>query len=102
MLMVVILAAPAVMCLLALLPLPYGYYTLLRIVVCGAGAFGAYKAFEKPETQVWAFALGGLAILFNPIIPIHLTREIWAPIDIAAAAVFGAAAVWLAPKIDFD
>ena len=36
-------AIPAAMLIIALAPLPYGYYTLLRIVVCGASAFLAWQ-----------------------------------------------------------
>ncbi len=33
----------------------------------------------------WAY--GAAAILFNPIIPIHLSKTLWTVIDLAAAAV---------------
>lgn len=29
----------------------------------------------------------GLCLLFNPVFPIHLTREIWAILDLATAVV---------------
>jgi hypothetical protein len=80
---------PAVALLVALAPLPYGYYTLLRIVVCGSSAFVAYKSYEtigKPSLGIGVMI--GVALLFNPLIPIQLSREIWAPIDVGAALVF--------------
>ena len=80
---------PAVALLVALAPLPYGYYTLMRIVVCGAAAFIAYSTFSKEgSVSLWVLVMGGLAILFNPLIPIHLSRELWAPIDAISAVVF--------------
>jgi len=32
--------------------------------------------------------MGGIAILFNPIIPVYLTKEIWVVIDFIIAIVF--------------
>ena len=77
---------PAVALLLALAPLPYGYYTLLRIVVCGAAALLAFNDFKRfGSVSFWVLLMGGIALLFNPIIPIHLSREVWAPINILTA-----------------
>ena len=79
---------PAVMLLLALFPLPYGYYTLLRLIVCGAVAYLAYREFDVAQrSSGWFFILGVIAVLFNPLIPIHLSREIWAPIDVVVAII---------------
>jgi hypothetical protein len=44
---------------------------------------------------VWTFAI--VAILFNPVVPVHLTRHAWAPIDIAAAILFLASIPRLQP-----
>ena len=75
----------AVMLLAALAKWPYGYYRLLRLVTCGVSAYGAYVSHETGKVGwLWAFVL--VAVLFNPIIPVHLTRELWQPIDVATAA----------------
>ena len=80
--------APAAALLIAILPLPYGYYTLLRLVVCGATAFIAYQAYgERGHVSGWVVVFGILALLFNPLIPVQLNRELWAPIDIGAAVI---------------
>ena len=77
----------AVMLLLALAPFPYGYYQLLRLVVCGVSLYVAFAAFNWQKMwAVWVF--GFVAILFNPLIPIHLSREIWQTIDIVCTALF--------------
>ncbi|MGA2914719.1 MAG: DUF6804 family protein [Sedimentisphaerales bacterium] len=77
----------AVMLLLALADWPYGYYILLRFVVCGSAAFVAYLGyFIKKQWVIWTFGI--IALLFNPIIRIHLNRELWAFIDIAVAVIF--------------
>ncbi|PIR50129.1 hypothetical protein COU79_01135 [Candidatus Peregrinibacteria bacterium CG10_big_fil_rev_8_21_14_0_10_54_7] len=68
--------AAALMLLWAIAPNPYPYYMFLRVVVCGVGAYSAHKAYELKKTEwTWAFVL--TAVLFNPFIPAHLTKEIW-------------------------
>ena len=65
---------------------PYGYYTLLRFVVGGVSAYGAYFAVELKENG-WAWTLGIIAILFNPIVPIYLDKGTWAFIDFGVAII---------------
>jgi hypothetical protein len=77
----------AAMLLGALADLPYGYYQLLRFVVCGVGAYIAYMAYNWQKIWVvWLF--GFIALLFNPLIVIHLSRELWQPIDFICAVLF--------------
>jgi hypothetical protein len=77
---------PAAMLVLALLQLPYGYYTLLRLVVCLTAAIIAFQSW--PKHQAWAIAFGFVALLFNPLIIVALDRGTWAPIDVAVAAMY--------------
>jgi len=64
-------------------PMPYGYYTLLRLVACGVFAFAAFVAFDrKSKTLPWVYGL--LAVVFNPIIKIYLPKEVWVLIDVGA------------------
>ena len=77
--------AAAIMLFLALARLPYGYYTLLRFVVCGTTAYGAYFAPTEQKKPAWAWTFGIIAVLFNPFLPIHLIRGTWAFIDVAVA-----------------
>lgn len=73
--------------LLALAPLPLGYYTFLRIVVTLTGAIIVSK--EINSINIWCILFGITAILFNPVIPIYLyQKSLWMPIDIAAAILF--------------
>lgn len=62
------------------LPLPYGYYMLLRFVACGVFAWAAFVTYEKNE-EVLPWVFGILAIVFNPLIKIHFPKEIWAVVD---------------------
>ena len=63
---------------------PYGYYTLLRWVVCATGVLIAVMASRsKTPWLLWVFI--SLAVLFNPLIPFHLSRDIWLVLDVIAA-----------------
>ena len=66
----------------------YGYYVLLRWIVCPCFAFAAVQAFSRGKTN-WVWILGATAVLFNPLFPVHLNRELWALIDLVAAGVAG-------------
>lgn len=65
---------------------PYGYYQLLRWIVSAVSAYSAYVAYEH-KNNTWAWILGVIAVLFNPIIPFTFTRETWQVIDVATAVV---------------
>lgn len=73
--------------LLALARWPYAYYTALRIVVTLSSAILAYYAISQgPRWAVWMFI--AIAIVFNPIFPLHLGRAVWRPIDIICGFAF--------------
>ncbi len=63
------------------MPLPYGYYTFLRLVICGVFAYAAFVSFKR-KAKILPLVYGLLAILFNPLIKIHLPKEVWMVIDI--------------------
>jgi hypothetical protein len=60
---------------------PYGYYTLLRWITCGVCIYGLTIS-HRLEMPYLSWPLGIVALVFNPIIPFHLDRETWRPIDI--------------------
>ena len=64
----------------------YGYYILLRWVVCGISLCGVWIFVGWGRTG-WIVILAVIAALFNPFIPLHLRRATWAPIDVVAALV---------------
>jgi hypothetical protein len=71
--------------------MPYGYYTFTRIVVCAFAGFFAFTAWEGDLVpRVWAVILSLVAVLFNPIIPIYLSRATWFYFDVGVAIIFGA------------
>jgi uncharacterized membrane protein YccC len=75
------------MLFLSLAPWPYGYYQLLRFVVCGISVYVAFMAYNWHK--IWAtYLFGFFAVLFNPLIPVHLSRELWQPIDVICGILF--------------
>lgn len=63
---------------------PYGFFMLLRIVICGTTAYLAWLAYRYKK-EFWKWAFGFIAILFNPFFPVHLGRELWLLIDLITA-----------------
>lgn len=93
-LLVVPAAIAALMLLGALGSGPYAYYTLLPWVTCSAAVIFALSGYSSGK--VWAaWVFGFIAILFNPIAPVYLSRQVWQPIDIGAAILFAVGAAVL-------
>jgi hypothetical protein len=63
---------------------PYGYYKLLRWVVCGVSAYSALEAAEL-KNRGWVITFGIMALMFNPLIPVQLGRATWGFVDFGAA-----------------
>ena len=83
-----LLYIPTAVLFVGVLPLPIGYYTLLRLVVTAAAAYIAYDTFQNDKQSGWIWVFGFVAILFNPLIPIYLDKEIWMVIDFVVAILF--------------
>ena len=71
---------------------PYGYYTLLWLIVCGTAACLAFLASEGRRLG-WAIVLGLIALLFNPILPVRMRRSDWVPFHIGEAVLLAVAAI---------
>lgn len=70
-------AISTIFVLIGLAEMPYGYYQLLRFILCGSALYTVVACFNS-ENPFILFGFGGLAILYNPIIPVHLgDKEIW-------------------------
>ena len=73
-----------ILLLLALLPMPYGFYELLRFV---AMVFFVYSAISchryKKENRMLTYIF--LALLFQPFYKIALGRFIWNIVDVLVA-----------------
>jgi len=66
---------------------PYGYYIVLRWVVAASALFLIWVSYELKK-QFWLVPMAMVAILFNPIVPIHLDKETWTIIDFVVAILF--------------
>ena len=74
----------AFLLLLCLLPLPYGFYTLVRFISMVVFACMAFTYYEQKNTTLCVIAVA-LVLLFQPFIKIALGREIWNAVDIIVA-----------------
>lgn len=72
---------------------PYSFYVLLRWICCGAFAYSAFTASEKNRVT-WAWVFGLLAVLFNPVVPVHLQRDTWQIVDWGTIGVIVIAAIF--------
>ena len=80
--------APIVVLVIGIFPLPLGYYTLSRLVVCASGLYFALNYYKKKnQTNLWIF--GFIAVLYNPIIPVYLyEKAIWIIVNIITIYLF--------------
>jgi len=82
---VIVLAAIA--CFVAIADLPYGYYGFLRWAICGVAIVSAIQM-HRMNRQGWVWIFGLIAILFNPLVPIHFEKSTWRIVDGAAGVAF--------------
>lgn len=77
----IVLAALLFACLLEM---PYGYYQLVRMSGLIGFAILAYDRYQAGQGRM-AILYMGLALLFQPFVPISLGRELWMIIDVVVA-----------------
>ncbi len=71
---------------------PAQYDFVLRSLVTASALFAAYAAYEEKRTG-WVVTLGIIAVGFNPVWPLGLSRGNWVATYLVVALVFLAAAV---------
>jgi hypothetical protein len=54
-------------------------------IACIVLAWSAWRPVRR--SAAWAATFTLLAILFNPLIPVHLTKKIWIVLDLGAATI---------------
>jgi hypothetical protein len=82
----------SILLFVALIHLPIGFYTFLRILVTGIAAYNAYEAMNDAP-KAWFIFFIIAAIVFNPLIPIYLgSKSSWMPVDILFGIIFLVAA----------
>lgn len=74
----------AILLLLCLAPMPYGYYQLVRVVAMIAFAIMAYQYYEKEKVSL-VIIFCGLCLLFQPFIKVALGRVMWNVVDVVVA-----------------
>jgi hypothetical protein len=74
----------AILLLVGLGSLPLGYYTFIRWGVTGLAVWLCFITNQNAKAGR-LFLLVPVAILFNPIALVYLSRPTWAPFDTAAA-----------------
>ena len=67
-----------------LLPMPYGYFMLIRFLSMAIFAWFAYEYYQKGDKRI-AYILILLVLLFQPFIKVALTRLIWNIVDVIVA-----------------
>ncbi|MFZ3578311.1 DUF6804 family protein [Virgibacillus sp. DJP39] len=68
---------------------PYSYYEFLRIFVFIISVILTINSFQKVNKSGFEYLYLGLAILFNPIIPIYASKEIWVIFDVVSIILIG-------------
>ena len=70
-----------------LLPMPYGYYVLLRLFLCGVSLYYMTRPSGVRDAEKWVLA--GLAVLYNPLVPVELgSKPLWSIINVSTVAWF--------------
>ena len=74
----------AMLLLLCLTSMPYGYYELVRYLTSVLFIWKAFQSLKiKNERDIFLFV--SIAILFQPFVKITLSKTIWGIIDIVVA-----------------
>lgn len=73
------------MLVLCLLPMPYGFYALVRLMAAAAFAWWAYNYHKKEKVEMMVTFIA-LALLFQPFAKVALGREVWNLVDVVVAA----------------
>jgi len=80
--------APIIVLVIALFPLPIGYYTLSRLVVSACALYYAIQ-FHKRNNTTYTWIYGFLVVLYNPILPIYLYEKfIWVVVNLITIYIF--------------
>ena len=74
----------AVLLLLCLADMPYGFYTIVRFASAAAFVYMSYEYFKEKKDGL-GFTFAALALLFQPFYKFALGRLIWNVVDVAVA-----------------
>jgi hypothetical protein len=80
--------AAAILLFVALIHLPIGYYTFMRIILTLIAVYNAYES-RNADNKLSLILFIVTAVVFNPIIPIYLRhKSFWVPVDLIFGILF--------------
>ena len=71
----------ALLLLIGVLAMPYGYYTFLRLLVTVVAVINIYYSYQNKSYAALIIGII-IALLFNPVIPVYLQKDVWMVLDI--------------------
>lgn len=87
----------AVLLLVCLFHMPYGYYEVVRVfAMVGFGAM-AYDYFSSGKKDL-GVVFAALAVLFQPFVKFYVSRPVWHVVDVVVAILLIALFVWETKK----
>lgn len=72
-----------------LITFPVDFDTFVKMIICfssGTIIFYAFKSAKGINETIIIFSL--ILILFNPVIPIYIDRELWLPINLLTSGIY--------------
>lgn len=87
----------AALLFIAVLPMPYGYYTLVRLASTVFFGYLSYCFFSRKQAVLGSVCLLS-ALLFQPLVKVGLGKEIWSVVD----AIAGVFVIFLGWKVDIQ
>lgn len=83
-------AVAAVGVVIGFFSMPYGYYQLLRLTLCGISLYFLFGGkVQLVDWQRWT--LGASAVLYNPVLPIRLgDKGLWTVLNVLTLVLFWA------------
>ena len=85
---IALLISALMLCVAVLPQIHYGYYSILKLVVCGAAIYAAVILRGRDDLKNHFITLAVLALIFNPVAPVFLSREFEIIIEIGTAVYF--------------
>lgn len=76
--------AGAILLLLCIFPMPYGFYTIVRLAITIISGYLAYNYYTQNKKEL-AITFSIVVILFQPFIKFALGREVWLIVDVVIA-----------------
>ena len=74
----------AILLLICLFQMPYGYYQFVRFISTAGFGYLSYNANRKKDETMF-FVFLGLALLFQPFLKVALGRQVWNIVDLFVA-----------------